>query len=219
MKRTLVAFVLCVLMLGCVTTSMLKINPLTLDGQKKTTQDGLKTIVSEKNVLVSVRPATDMYTTEERPKLVFSVKSTAGSFMFSPANIQVFVDGNPHRVFTYEELVADIKEQVEKDKEKAEKVKEAQYMSGGSGGGMGTQSANKQYQTTLYRIEQEAADAIKELDATALKNKRVSPGTEYSGQVTLEKIMNPAQTHEIKVIVAVNKETHEFLLNQVEVKK
>ena len=44
-------------------------------------------------------------------------------------------------------------------------------------------------------------------------------GTEYSGQVTIETIPNPAETHEIKVIVTVNKETHEFLLNQVEVKK
>ena len=109
MKKTFVAFVLCVLMLGCVTTSMLKIDPLTLDGQKKTTQEGLKTIVSEKNVHVTIRPATDIYSSEERPRLVFGVKSTAGSFMFSPTNIQVFVDGNPHRVFTYEELVADIR--------------------------------------------------------------------------------------------------------------
>ena len=218
MKKTLFAFALCALMLGCVTTSTLKLNPLTLDGQKKLTQEGVKAISSEKNVLVTIRPATESYTSEDRPRLVVNVKSTAGAFMFSPENIKVFVDGNPHRVFTYDELVAGIKEQEQKEKEKAEKVKEAQYMSGGSGG-MSTSSANKQYNTTLYRIEQEAAEALKQLDAVALKNLRVSPGKEYSGQVTIEKIPNPEQTHEIKVAVTVNKETHEFLLNQLAVKQ
>jgi hypothetical protein len=219
MKKTLVACALCVLMLGCVTTSMLKLDPLTLDGQKHIKQDGLKTIVSTKNVHVTMRPATDIYTSEDRPRLVFSVKGTAGSFTFSPKNIQVSVDGAPHKVFTYDELLADIKAQLKEKKEKAEKVKEAQYMSGSGGGGMGTNSANQQYKTTLTRLEQEAAAAEKELKATALKNIRVSPGKEYSGQVTIEKIPNPEQTHEIKIIVTVNKETHEFLLNQVTVKQ
>ena len=220
MKKTLVVCALSVLMLGCVTTStVLKLDPLTLDGQKHTKQEGLKTIVSAKNVQVTMRPTTDTYSPEDRPKLVFSVKSTAGSFTFSPKNIQVFVDGNPHKVFTYNELVADIKALVEKDKAKAEKVKEAQYMSGGSSGDMNTSSANKEYNTKLYRIEQEAAEALKELKANALKNQRVSPGEEYSGQVTIEKIPNPEQTHEIKVIVTVNKEKHEFLLNQVTIQQ
>lgn len=218
MKKTVFVFALCMLMLGCVTTSLLKLDPLTLDGQKKTSQEGIKTIVSEKNVHVAIRPATETYTSEDRPKLLVSVNSTAGAFTFSPQNIQVFVNGNPHRVFTYDELVADIKEWEKKEKEKAEKVKEAQYMSGG-GGGMETSSANKEYNTTLYRIEQEAADSLKELNATALKSGRVLPGKEYGGQVTMEKIPNPEQTHEIKLIVTVNKETHEFLLNQIEVKK
>ena len=218
MNKTLVGFILCVLMIGCVTTSTLKIDPLTLDGQKKSTQDGLKTISSEKNVLVTIRPATETYTAEDRPKLVLSVNSTAGSFMFSPKNIQVFVDGNPHHVFTYDELVADIKDKENKAKERAEKLKQSSYMDGG-GGAMGTTGANKQYDADIYRAEVEAANALKELSATALRNIRVLPGKEYSGQITIEKIPNPVQTHEIKVIVTVNKETHEFLLNQVEVKK
>ena len=219
MKKLLFAIVLCVLMIGCVTTSMLRLDPQALTGQKKESQEGISAVVSEKNAVVTVRPSAEPYSSEDRPKLMISVYSPEASFTFSTKNIQAFVDGNPHRVFTYDELVADVKEQEKIAKDKAEKVKEAQYMSGGSGGGMGTNSANKQYTSSLIKIEKDAANALKELNATALKDLRVLPGKQYGGFVTIEKIPNPSQSHEIKVIVTVNNETHEFLLNQVEAEK
>ena len=214
MKKTVFTIVLCLLMLGCVTTSMLKLDPLTLDGQKKSTKDGFKTVTSEKNVHVTIRSATDVYTSEDRPKILVSVYSTAGAFTFSPKNIQVFVDGNPHHVLTYDELVADVKEKEKAAKEKAEKVKNSQYM-----GGSNASVANNQYTATLNKIEKETIDALKELDANALKSIRATPGKEFSGQVTIEKIPDPSQKHDIKMIVTVNKETHEFLLNQVVVQQ
>lgn len=218
MKKMFLAFVLVVLMPGCVTTSLLKLDPLTLDGQKKTKIEGVKAVVSEKNVHVTIRPATETFTSEDRPRFVVSVLSTAGAFTFSPQSLQVFVNGNPHKVFTYDELAAGIREKESDEKKKAEKLKEAQYMSGG-GGGMNTTTANEQYNSTLYRIERETLEALKELDATALKSIRAEAGKEYSGYVTMETIAEPSLTHEIKVIVTANKETHEFLLNQVEVQK
>lgn len=214
MKKTVFAIALGMLMLGCVTTTMLKLDPLTLDGQKKSSQDGFKTVTSEKNVRVKVRSATDTYTSEDRPGLGISVYSNAGAFTFSPKNIQVFVDGKPQRVFTYNELVADVRENQMAEKEKAEKIRNAEQMGGG-----GVNNANDQYFAMLNMIEKETVSALKELDATYLKSIRVTPGQEYSGHVTIEKIPDPSQKHEVKMIVTVNKETHEFLLNQIVVQK
>lgn len=216
MKKMLFAFVLCVLILGCVTSSTLKLDPQALTGQKKISQEGVDAVVSEKKVLVTVRSSTDTYSSEDHPTLVVSVYSTEKPFNFSPKNIEVFVDGNPHRVFTYNELVADVKEQEKAEKKKVEATKEAQYMSGG-GGAMGTGNANKQYNTGLLNAEKKAYKALKELRANSLKNVRVVPNKQYSGHVTIEKILNPSQSHEIKVVVTVRGEKHEFLLNQVEV--
>jgi hypothetical protein len=219
MKKLFFAFVLCVLMSGCVTISTLRLDPQPLTGQKKVSQEGVSAVVSEKKVTVTVRPSTDTYSSEDRPRLVVGVYSTEGSFTFSTNNIQVFVDGNPHRVFTYDELVADVMHQEKIAKDKAEKLKEAQYMTGGSGGGLSTDNANKQYTTSLYKAEKDARDALKDLNDTALRDLRVLPGKQYTGYVTIEKITNPSQSHEIKVIVTADGEKHEFLLNQVEVKK
>jgi hypothetical protein len=216
MKKMLFAFVLCLLVQGCVTTSMLRLDPQAQTGQKKESQEGVDAIVSEKKVLVTVRPSTNTYSSEDRPTLVVSVYCTEEPFNFSTKNIQVFVDGNPHRVFSYDELVADIREQEKTAKEKAQKMKEAQYMTGGSS--MSTTSANSQYTANLIKIEDNTIKSLKDLDANSLKDIRVLPGKQYSGHVTIEKIPNTSQSHEIKVIVAALDDTHEFLLNQVEVK-
>jgi hypothetical protein len=93
---------------------------------------------------------------------------------------------------------------------------EAQYSTPG-GGAMATDSANKQMQARIRAIEKNTKKSLEDLDATILKNTRVLPNTQYSGHVIIEKIPNPSQSHEIKVIVTVAGEKHEFLLNQVEV--
>ncbi len=89
-------------------------------------------------------------------------------------------------------------------------------MSAGQAGGLNTVSTNENYNKMLSRIEIETQSSLKEVNATALKNIRVQPGKQYSGQVTIGKIPDPNLSHEIKVIVKANGETHEFLLNQVE---
>lgn len=217
MKKILITLISCMVLFGCVTTSTLKLDPRPLTGQEKVSKEGVSAVVSKKDVLVTIRPASDTYSSKERPKLVVSLYCTEGSFTFSPENIEVFVDGTPHKVFTYNELAADIKSQEKKAKETAERVRDSQYMSGGEIGGVENDFAIKEYESTIYRINKETLSSLKELNATALKNIRVQPGKRCGGCVTIEKIPNPDQSHEIKVIVKANGETHEFLLNQVEV--
>lgn len=216
MKKKLFIFVLCVLIQGCATSSTLRLDPQALTGQKEVSQEGVDAVVSEKKVRVTVRPSTDTYSSEDRPTLVVSVYCTEEPFNFSTKNIQVFVDGNPHRVFTYDELVADIKEQEEKSIKRAKAMKEEQYRTPG-GGAMAISSANKQMQARIQAIENKTKQTLEDLDSTCLKNIRVLPNKECGGHVTIEKIPNPSQSHEIKVIVTVPDEKHEFLLNQVKV--
>ena len=80
---------------------------------------------------------------------------------------------------------------------------------------MATTSANFQMNSRLNALEKKTEKSLKDLRANALKDFTVMPNTQYSGHVTIEKIPNPSKSHEIKVIVTVIGEKHEFLLNQV----
>lgn len=110
MKNLIVTLVLCALIQGCAST--LKIDPQALDGQQEIYQDGIEAVISPKNALVTIRPSTNTYSSEGRPTFVVSVlNGTEESFNFSTEDIHVFVDGVPHKVFTYDELVAEVKRQ------------------------------------------------------------------------------------------------------------
>jgi hypothetical protein len=113
MERRIIVFVLSLMMFlvqGCVTVTSYKFAPEVLSGQKVDEQQGAKRIVSNKKAgAVYVRSVKDMYTQDDYPEIevgVFSEKS----FDFSPDDIKVFVDGNPHKVLTLDEVVAEIKE-------------------------------------------------------------------------------------------------------------
>ena len=216
MKNIIFAFILCLLIQGCASTLTLKLDPQALNGQKEISQEGAKAVISQKKVDVTIRPSADAYSLEDRPAIVVSVYSMEEPFNFSTGDIQVFVDGNPHRVFTYDELVADIKEQETRSIEKAEGQREADFMTPG-GGAMATTSSNKQLDVRINTIQRKTQKSLEDLDSTGLKNIRVLPYNQYSGHVTMEKIPNPAQPHEIKVIVRAAGEEHEFLLNHFKV--
>ena len=131
MKNIIFAFILCLLIQGCASTlSMFKIDPQTLSGQEAISQEGIKAVISRKNARVTIRPSADTYSSEDRLTIVVSVYGAEEPFNFSTRNIQAFVDGKPHRVFTYDELVADIKEQERTLIAKAEDQKSSQYMEG-----------------------------------------------------------------------------------------
>ncbi len=107
MKKFFSILMSCTLLLGCVST--LKIEPLALDEQLEINQNGVETVISPKNALVAIRPLTNTYSTDARPTLVVSVlNGTEKPFNFSTENIRVFVDGTPHKIFTYDELVTEV---------------------------------------------------------------------------------------------------------------
>ena len=210
MKNIIFGFILCLLIQGCASTSlMFKIDPQALNGQEAISQEGVKAVISQKKARVTIRPSADRYSSEDRPTIVVSVYGAEEPFNFSTRNIQAFVDGKPHRVFTYDELVADIKEQEKISIAKAEDVKSSQYMEG-----LGAQ-ATIQLEAKIYSIQKKTIKSLEDLDSNYLKDIRVLPYNQYSGHVTIEKIPNPAQPHEIKITVTAAGEGHEFLLNHI----
>lgn len=95
---------------GCATT--LSLNPIAIEGQKEIYQEGTKTLISPKKSLVAIRPSTNTYQSVQRPVLVVSVlNGTDKPFNFSTEDIEVYVDNNPLKVFTYDELVAEVEKQ------------------------------------------------------------------------------------------------------------
>jgi len=249
-KNIIFALLLCLLIQGCVST--LKIVPQALDGQQEIYQDGVVGVMSQKKARVAVRPSAETYSLERRPTIVVSVHGTEKPFDFSTEDIQVFVDGNSHRVFTYDELVAEINDRHKKRitelktryDDTTRKVGNEGYKSTSSNPQILSPSDNENIMgdTTKYGYkydvsgvvrggseaqidldrEMQAAEiqteqALNALYSTMLKKTTVSPDMWYSGYVTMEKIPSPSRLHEIKVIVTVAGEEHEFLLNHIKV--
>ena len=108
MINLIALIVFAVLLQGCAST--LKLDPKALNGQKEIYQEGVEAIISVKKTLVAIRPSSDTYSSENRPTIVVSVfNGTAEPFNLSTEDIHVSVDGQPLKVFTYNELVAEIK--------------------------------------------------------------------------------------------------------------
>ena len=93
---------------GCATTY--KLDPQAQKGQQAVYRDGVETMLSKKKANVAVRSSTNTYSSDNRPTIIVSVfNKTNRSFNFSTENIKVFVDGKAHKVFTYDELVDEVK--------------------------------------------------------------------------------------------------------------
>ena len=108
MKKVLITLALSVLIVGCAST--FKIDPQALEGQQEIYQDGVEAVLSPKISVVAIRPSTSTYTSDGRPKIIVSVlNGTDKPFNFSTENIRVNLDGEPHKVFTYDELVEEVK--------------------------------------------------------------------------------------------------------------
>lgn len=108
MRKIVSVFILISFLQGCATT--LRLNPVAINGQQEIFQEGTKTLISAKNSLVAIRPSTNTYQSVERPTLVVSVSNgTEKPFNFSTEDMEVYVDNNPVKVFTYDELVAEVK--------------------------------------------------------------------------------------------------------------
>ena len=254
MSKLILILLSCVLVQGCAST--LKIDPQTLDGQKEIYQEGVEAVISPKNALVAIRPSTNTYSSDDRPTFVISVlNSTEESFNFSTEDVQVFVDGNPHKVFTYDELVAEVKSQQAWAAFAAALNGAAQSMNaanagysyhsgttnayaydnyGNSASGYGSYSgysynaaaaqqaqasANAQTQANMQAIKTQTEQSLNTLGSTVLKKTTVLPQSWHGGYVTIAKIPNTAQPHEIMVIISAAGEEHEFVLDHFKVQQ
>lgn len=254
MKKFITILVSCALIQGCAST--LKIDPQALEGQQEIYQEGVEAVISPKNALVAIRPSTNTYSSEGRPTFVVSVlNGTETSFNFSTEDIQVFVDGVPHRVFTYDELVAEVKRQQAWAAVAAALNGAAQSMNAANAGhtyhsgttnayaydnygnsayGYGSYSgysynaaaaqqaqaaANAQTQANMQAIKNQAEQSLNSLGSTMLKKTTVLPQSWHGGYVTIAKIPNSAQPHEIKVVISAAGEDHEFLLQHFKVEQ
>ena len=93
---------------GCAMT--LKLDPVASGKQKEIFQGGIETLVSAKQSLVAIRPSSNSYQSVHRPSLVVSVTNgTDKPYNFGPKNISASINGKFVKVFTYDELVAEVK--------------------------------------------------------------------------------------------------------------
>ncbi|MBI4799771.1 MAG: hypothetical protein HY794_13795 [Desulfarculus sp.] len=75
-------------------------------------KDGTEAIISGKRSIVAVRPSANTYTSRQRPTFIVSVFNRADKpIVFSTEDISASVAGSPLKVFTYDELVAEIEKQ------------------------------------------------------------------------------------------------------------
>ena len=110
MHKIVFIFILISFLQGCATT--LRLDPVAIEGQQELYQEGTKTLISPKNSLVAIRSSTNTYQSSQRPTLVVSVlNGTEKPFNFSTEDIDVYVDNKHVKVFTYDELVAEVKRQ------------------------------------------------------------------------------------------------------------
>ena len=251
MKKIIFTFVLCLLIQGNVSAeTTMKLVPQVLKGQKIVSQEDSEAVISHKKMSsAALRPPPVAYSSEGRPMILVSVYGADKQYDFSSDDIKVFVDGNPHRILTYDEYVKEIKQR-ESNEIKAVESKyaalsrnaaEGAYTSSSdaevSGPGardniVGSQSSggtqfnihslarsqseiNADMQAEKDVIEKRTAEELAVAESIMLKKTTVLPNTWHRGYIALEKLPDPAQPHEIKIIVSVAGEEHEFLLKHL----
>ena len=105
---SLAALAIVVLLAGCSTP--IRTEPVISDGQERIYRDGLPALVSRKQFVVLVSPATVVREGKERLRLIVSVANTSTtSFDVDTSNFSAVVDGRPLKVLTHEEIAQEIK--------------------------------------------------------------------------------------------------------------
>lgn len=254
MNKILMLAIFALFLQGCAST--LKLDPQALDGQQEVYQEGVEAIISPKKALVAIRPSANTYSSEGRPTIVVTVlNGTDESFNFSTEDMQVFVDEAPHKVFTYDELVAEVKRKQAWAAFAAALNGAAQSMNAANAGytynsgsynayaydnygnrayGYGSYSgytynaaaaqqaqatANAQTQANMQAIRNQTEQSLSSLSTTMLKKTTVLPQAWHGGYVTIDKISNANQPHEIRVVVTVAGEEHKFLFKHFKVQQ
>ena len=252
MRKIFIVSAICLLMLGCKTVSSYKLSGQALEGQERLNREGIEDIVSFKKATVFIRPSKDIYAPEinARPSFIVGVKGDR-EFEFSTDNIKAYVDGNPHRIMTYEELLKEVGEEYSarlasaKAEHEARSFKATQdsvkdledpsvFKPGDNRPGnrstdirsskttINTKELSEDLMYTSFEfegeaeaIQQEALEAIKKLQSSALIKTKVSPDKWYAGEVVMDYMPGVPASHKIKIMVDVNGEDHEFALNYI----
>lgn len=104
----MIALVAVGLLAGCATP--IRTDPVVLDGQERIYRDGLPALVSRKQFVVLVSPATVIREGKERLRLIVSVANTSTSALdIGTSNFSAAVDGRPLKVFTHDEIAQEVK--------------------------------------------------------------------------------------------------------------
>ena len=197
--------------------------------------------MSAKNSLVTIRPSANTFQSEQRPSLVVSVTNgTDESYNFSSDDIRASVNGQSVKVFTYEELVAEVKSQQAWAILGAALGGAAQsysaansgytYNSSYYGSGYGSNryapysgytynsaavqqaqaAANAQNQANMAAIKTETDTALNRLSSTILRKETVFPKKTFGGYITLDKFPVTDSANEVTLNVSVGGEMHQF---------
>jgi hypothetical protein len=243
MKNMILALSLFFLLQGCATT--LRLDPIASDGQQEIFQEGVKTLFSTKQSLVAIRPSTSTYLSTQRPTMVVSVlNGTETPFNFSTEDIMVFADGQPVRVFSYDELIAEIRTRQAWAALSVAMSGAAQSMNAANAGrtyhsgtyntgyGYGSYSgysynpgavqqaqaaANAQTIANMNVIKSQTDQALTELSATILKKTTVFPQMLHGGYIKLEYFSDSPSVNNVVVKVNAGGEIHEFKFSHIKV--
>lgn len=110
MKNIVCLIILSLASCGCATN--LRISPVMLDNQFSAYKGGAMVVLLQQENLVTIRALKENIFHYERPTFIVAVRNTTNTpFNFSTENISISVDKNTLKVFSYEELVAEIEAQ------------------------------------------------------------------------------------------------------------
>lgn len=109
-SHALIFSIVCLALSGCAST--LRVQPVAGPDQQTMYIDGTEAIVSKKRSVVAVRPSSNTYTSEQRPTFIVSVfNGTEKPIVFSTEDITASAAGTLLKVFSYDELVAEVENQ------------------------------------------------------------------------------------------------------------
>ena len=246
MKKIIYIPIVGILVQGC--GSSYQLDPQIQKGQNEIYISGIETVVSKKKANVTIRSGSKTYSSEDRPQLLVSVTNkTNRPFNFSTENIRVYVDGKPHKVYTYDELVDEVNTEEIWSQVAAGLAGAARSYNASSSAykynynynynPYGTYSYPSTSYTYDYAASQQARDAARAqtdsdmrdiqnrsaqslaaLESTIVRKTTIQPYSTYGGYVTFENIENKQKKHDVTVLVTAAGQEHKFVFNHFKVK-
>ena len=220
---------------GCAST--LHIYPNKSPDQRSSFNNGVETVYSEKQTYASVGLPSEKISSDDRIALyVFVKNTTTTTFEFSTENIIASCDSKPVKVFTYEEIRDEIR-QNRRDLALAAAFRGfANTLNASSNtryqgtvqsptGRLSTfsgeiddpsariqaqASANAELRNDLQSINDSSAKALASVEARILKKQTVAPGKIYGGVVQLAPLAFSGERTDLVLKASVKGEVHEF---------